>query len=122
MAVIETVPGPGRPGPLRRLVGWWGDRPWLQLAIVAAVVALALRLRLTVAALALLPVAAMVFAAAAMLAAVLARRGRSRCRFSRRGGLVGRRFLARAPTRAFTQEGPRRRLAPGPLCSALSYA
>ena len=40
MAVIETVPGPGRPGPLRRLVGWWGDRPWLQLAIVAAVVAL----------------------------------------------------------------------------------
>ncbi len=40
MAVIETVQGPGRPGPLRRLVGWWGDRPWLQLAIVAAVVAL----------------------------------------------------------------------------------
>lgn len=40
MAVSETLPGPGRPGPLRRLVGWWGDRPWLQLAVVVAAIAL----------------------------------------------------------------------------------
>ena len=40
MATTEIVPGRHRPGLLSRLVGWWGPRPLIQLAVFVAVVAL----------------------------------------------------------------------------------
>ncbi|MFE0013239.1 amino acid ABC transporter permease [Mesorhizobium sp. NPDC059054] len=40
MATTEIVPGRDRPGLLSRLAGWWGPRPFIQLAVFVAVVAL----------------------------------------------------------------------------------
>lgn len=40
MATTEIVPGRDRPGLLSRLAGWWGPRPFIQLAAFVAVVAL----------------------------------------------------------------------------------
>ncbi|HEV2507249.1 MAG TPA: ABC transporter permease subunit [Mesorhizobium sp.] len=40
MATTEIVPGRDQPGLLSRLVGWWGPRPFIQLAVFVAVVAL----------------------------------------------------------------------------------
>lgn len=40
MATTEIVPGRDRPGLLSRLAGWWGPRPFIQLAVFIAVVAL----------------------------------------------------------------------------------
>lgn len=40
MATTEIVPGRDRPSLLSRLAGWWGPRPFIQLAVFVAVVAL----------------------------------------------------------------------------------
>lgn len=40
MATTEIVPGRDRPGLLSRLARWWGPRPFIQLAVFVAVVAL----------------------------------------------------------------------------------
>ncbi|MCG7506172.1 amino acid ABC transporter permease [Mesorhizobium retamae] len=40
MATTEIAPGRDRPGLLSRLAGWWGPRPFIQLAAFVAVVAL----------------------------------------------------------------------------------
>ncbi|WP_054309386.1 ABC transporter permease subunit [Mesorhizobium sp. 1M-11] len=40
MATTEIVLGRDRPGLLSRLAGWWGPRPFIQLAVFVAVVAL----------------------------------------------------------------------------------